>query len=213
MGGKVWTPKDLVPWHEGIEWQKHPDYAWMQRTGFNGEVARSERVFISRSHGCIYFPLDENRPPVSYVGRAGGKKYIVARTEDAPWIYIPRGGRSKSDLANVTALVIVEDVMSAINIWRFTAGNVAAVSLLGCRLGTDQSVEIIEYAAKLPMRMDTPVFLWLDPDKQSTKQERLNRSMLMNVWKNPYRVRSEKDPKELSSKEINAHLMDAFKSR
>ena len=88
-------------------------------------------------------------------------------------------------------LVIVEDMLSQIRLAAIP--DITCLCLLGTSLSSEQFIQL----SKLPVKQ---VFIWLDLDAMN-KAVKLQRR-LSSICNNIFVIRSKKEPKQLTNKEI-----------
>lgn len=163
--------------------------SWASKYGITTDEFYGNGWGYSRETNQAIFPIkDENQEVVCYQARnfyKGAKsKYTNYGDKERGHAFFG-GGKS--------VLVLTEDVLSAIKVFRF----VDSLALLGTHL-SDKKLSFIK-----PKKY-TEVSVWLDPDKW--KEAIAITKTLQLVGYKSRAILSEKDPKEHTNEEIVAYL-------
>lgn len=185
--------KVMLPYDVDINYP-HKALEWVEQYELNKNDLLSNNSLWSESHQRLYFPVYGDEGLLAFQGRYFGNSDSPERNKK--WW-------GKGDLRDVVALygrqgrslVLVEDVISAIKVARFTQ----SWWLAGNSVGIDRWKRLYKI---IPRGLQ--VDIWLDPDmdSQSIKQAALGRSCGINAGV----IFSSKDPKEMPMSVIKGIL-------
>lgn len=164
---------------------------WMAQYELTRHDLLSNNVLWSESRQRLIFPVFADGVLLAYQGRYFGEDSTARKwwgTGDFKNIFAFKGKASRS-------IVLVEDVVSAIKISRFTQ----ALWLSGCVIGKERWKRLFKLIPK-----GVQCIIWLDPDKRidSIKEARVGASYGLCTSA----LFSDKDPKEHSYVEIEEYL-------
>lgn len=165
---------------------------WLYKAGITEPVWSSYSIGYSESLDRVVLPVyDTEGNLIWYQCRAlhaGQKpKYLQpARDRSAVMFHIQRDGE------HLQRVVVVEDILSAIRVGK----HVSACSLLGTKITTAQAAELGKYPE---------VTTWLDSDRAGRSGAYKIRKTLGLITE-VSNILTEKDPKELSNREIKQCL-------
>lgn len=165
---------------------------WLYKAGITQPVWSAYNIGYSERLDRVILPVyDAKGNLIWYQCRAlhsGQKpKYLQPARDRSTIMFRVKG--SRNDLRRI---VIVEDILSAIRVGK----HIDACSLLGTKITTAQAAELGQYSE---------VTTWLDSDRAGRSGAyKIRKTLgLITEVKN---ILTDKDPKELSDKEIRRHL-------
>ncbi len=163
---------------------------WVRKYGITQYELSKAKALWSEFRQLLIFPIRRNSALVGWIGRYFGdgnypKWIIKGNFKNEPFVL--------SAPKTTSTLVLVEDMISAIKVSRYTD----AAPLFGATISISNMLRYIN----LPY---TRIVFWLDPDKQ---KEMLVFARCMSLFaKDIDVVFSSGDPKEHDDKEIKQHL-------
>ena len=163
---------------------------WLGKAGITNKIIQLYNIGWSDSLNRVIIPIYRDKKYIGYVARSVEKfqqpKYLECLLYKYPF-YINKGGGT---------LCIVEDILSAIRISRYTS----SLALLGTKLN--------QYSSKIINRYEM-LIVWLDPDKAGIKGSILIRKKY-NGFKIVIIIKSLKDPKLLNDVQMDLELTKAI---
>jgi hypothetical protein len=178
-----------------LEPQKWPVEAmrWTSRAGMSLTDIEEAGMQYSPSFNRVIVPVSFEGQYNGWVGRRVGNddsipKYLAAYVDRGKNIYVCRTNTEKE-------IILVEDILSARKLAKAGYNSVAL-------LGTSLSDEMFYY---LTVRYNSFI-IWLDNDNAQVKLNQLKLMNKLSVVGNVRIVKSDKDPKEYSLKEIEEIL-------
>jgi hypothetical protein len=161
---------------------------WLYKAGITESVWRKYSIGYSAKLERVVLPVfDSEGKLVWYQCRAlqhGQKPKYIQPSRDRSGVMFYAG----HDSSIRKRAIVVEDILSAIRVGE----HIATYSLLGTKITTEQATELGKYET---------VTTWMDPDfagRQGAYKIRRSLSLLTNVSN----IVTDKDPKELSNKEL-----------
>lgn len=165
---------------------------WLARGGITVDLQRKYEIGYSGHYGRVILPVYSGGTLVYYQARAvhpdQQPKYINPAVDKGPIRFV--AGES-----NGIKAVVTEDILSALRV-----GEIAGTQGIAL-LGTSPSVSDINCLR----RYDT-IGAWFDPDKAGIKCTRELTKKLGLLGKTVTPIRTDKDPKEYSTREIKEIL-------
>ena len=165
---------------------------WLFKAGITEARYRSFNIGYSKSLDRVILPIfDTSGDLIWYQCRALQKgqkpKYLQPKRDRSTVMFSVLGGRGDMESA-----IVVEDILSAIRVGKHQD----TYSLLGTKITTDQANQLSRYGT---------VTTWFDPDTAGIQGASKIRRTL-NLLTNTNNITSDKDPKELSDKEIRSKI-------
>ncbi|MCY1708378.1 toprim domain-containing protein [Pannonibacter sp. SL95] len=188
-----------------------PDSAalWFLRAGVRHDIASHYGIGYSPFLRRVIVPLYERGEYVGYIARSLDEKprYLskmdpqsVGLFRSDPSLRLPTAPSTGDGIR--PALVIVEDVLSAIRVGRL-------VQLACALLGTSASVEKISQALELkPDHENNSAAIWMDGDTAGAAARRTLSRRLDLIGIPVQTIRTHRDPKAYSNREIRSILFD-----
>lgn len=196
-----------------------PGYAaaWLLRAGIPLSIASRYGIRYSPKLDRVVLPVYRNGALAAYTMRSVSEKpkYIERQVDEAVVFVSDRTTILEPEQAGSYGLdlVVTEDVLSAIRVGRI----VPSVALLGTAVGTpkvgalvqaatvqDAGAVAIEAGEETKLRIG----VWLDADKAGRTAARRLARRLELLGHTALRIKTEKDPKRYSNREIRSILND-----
>lgn len=177
---------------------------WLYKAGVGAAIAKHYSFGYSPSLRRVILPIYKDGALQGYTSRSTineRPKYIekVVSPTSTVWVSDPSIALAWPDdgaQASVPAVCVVEDILSAVRIGRWVRTCIAI-------LGT--SLPVLDLCGPSPRRS---VAIWLDPDKAGkTGASRLQRTLVLQGYETKL-IRSAKDPKYYSNREIRRFLTE-----
>lgn len=177
-----------------------PALAWLWKYDLDQYEIDTMRCCYSPSMNRLILPVYKDDKLVYWQGRNLGvvdkknPKYINSRKkkgEDCYYTQVKRGAYNQT-------ICIVEDIVSAVKVGRVTD----SIALLGSYI----PMNLIRYIVASPYTKGyDQILIWLDYDKQKESIQ-FSKRLRELTGKDIRCIITEKDPKELSTEEIEAHV-------
>ncbi len=187
---------DMVTLPEDATSALHPQaIEWLNKYDITLAERNKAKLLWSDKKQALIFPFySEDNSLLFWSGRIFGEKtkfhkyFTRGNVKDCLTIYEYKSG------VYDTSVCLVEDALSALKVSRV----VDALPLFGCI--------IAPYLLNRLKLVYTNVYIWLDPDKQSTYGKSIGLAKLL--FDNVKYIRSKADPKEFSTEEIEHFIIE-----
>lgn len=179
------VPKDIT--HNWAEWTK-PAREWLSKYGITEQESKRYSLGYSSTMNRVVLPTYDEDGLTGFITRklsdSDNKPKYLTYSNDKSRMIVFTG-----EITNT--LVLVEDMVSAIKVGRHTT----AVPLLGTNLSMALRAEILRSSFNR-------FIIWLDHDNPTVIKKEIELHKVLSLYGDSEIIRSKKDPKEHSDKEI-----------
>ena len=166
------------------------------------EIIRNQIQYSSQEDGLVFPLIDNNTNEiiganVRYFGK-NRPKYRTYLLRNLPKAYYGLA-KQPPDRTELSAVVLVEDMVSAIKVARW----VMAIPLLGTSISPTLLVDLVKRSRSNRI----PILIWLDPDKQ---QHSFSLVQYLRQYTIAFPIFTGKDPKYYTTNEIHDFISNAL---